>query len=71
MSTNSEPRKFRQVSLGPGIPRFEPEPLDLPLNPKPGERCWVCLGRGEMLNEEGDPYPCDACDGTGQIGGGQ
>lgn len=58
----------RQVSLGPGLPRFDLEPLDLPA-PKAGERCWLCLGRKGSEGPDGAWIACEPCDGTGQIGG--
>lgn len=66
----SAPSLGRQVDLGPGVPRMDLEPLDLPaaVPSKPPERCRVCNGHGNL----GDgPDPCPACNGSGQIGGEQ
>ena len=84
------------MDLGPGIPRMDIEPLDLPkfrplviskgtieeflrepdptppAKPTPkAERCWLCNGSGEMLNDDRSPRVCGCCGGTGEIGGGR
>lgn len=76
---SDQPRKFRRLSfngdrleadIGPGVPRAAIEPLDLPAaEPAKTERCWLCLGCGEMLDDCSEPIACDLCQGTGQIGG--
>jgi len=69
----SAPSLIRQVSLGPGIPRVDIEPLDLPpAKPAPkAEKCWLCNGTGQTLNSDRSPRVCGCCGGTGEIGGGR
>lgn len=73
---SDQPWKFRRLSfngdrleadIGPGIPRADIEPLDLPpAEPAQNtDRCWLCLGKGD----DGDGSPCPNCEGTGQRGG--
>lgn len=57
----------RTVDLGPGIPRVDVEPLDLPATEP--EKCWLCNGSGEMLDSDRRTVPCYCCHGTGMIGG--
>lgn len=67
----SAPSLIRQVSLGPGIPRADIEPLDLPPAPPTPVVCVVCCGVG--LRKDGEvttPQECAVCGGTGRIGGG-
>ena len=64
-----KPWKFRRVSFGPGVPRVDVEPMDMPAAEpatepaQPADRCWLCLGKGD----NGDGEDCPACLGRGQI----
>lgn len=76
---SDQPWKFRRISfnggrleadIGPGIPRADIEPLDLPAaEPAKTERCWLCLGRKGAEGPDGAWIACEPCDGSGQIGG--
>lgn len=62
----------RTVDLGPGIPRADIEPLDLPPAPPTPVVCVVCCGVG--LRKDGGAtttQECAVCGGTGRIGGGR
>lgn len=63
----------RDVDLGPGIPRMDLEPLDLPMSEVYLVVCVVCGGTGTYyeLVPGLKPGDCKACGGSGQIGGGR
>ena len=68
----SAPSLIRQVSLGPGIPRVDIELLDLPLAPPAPVICYVCGGRGtRTVDPKAEPWTCNVCQGSGEIGGGR
>jgi hypothetical protein len=69
----SAPTGGRQVSLGPGIPRLDVDPLDLPLSEPPAPAiCYVCGGRGtRTVDPKAEPWTCNVCQGSGEIGGGR
>jgi len=71
----SAPSNGRQVSLGPGIPRMDIEPLDLPIEPAPkteGRECATCGGVGWVASYGLPPeqMDCITCGGSGKRGGG-
>lgn len=73
----SAPRDSRQVSLGPGIPRVDVEPLDLvnlvsaPAQVDVPTVCPVCCGTRLRPNPdpEAEASPCSVCEGRGSVGG--
>lgn len=68
----SAPSLRRQVDLGPGVPRMDLEPLDLPRDEVRPVVCVVCGGVG--LRKDGETtttQECAVCGGTGRIGGGR
>lgn len=71
----SAPSHGRQVSLSPGIPRVDVEPLDMPIEPPQPPRpvvCVVCCGVGtRTVDPKAEPWDCAVCGGSGQIGGGR
>ena len=70
----SAPSHGRQVSLGPGIPRVDIEPLDLVSAPAQVDVpavCPVCCGTRLRPNPDpaAEARECSDCGGRGSVGG--
>lgn len=68
----SAPSLRRQVDLGPGVPRMDLDPLDLPVDEVRPVVCYVCSGKGtRTVDANAEPWTCHVCGGAGEIGGGR